>query len=682
MKILRNIRINYRITALVILPLLIILGLSFSTIVESRKQLDKLKHIDTAVKYAKIAYPYITAALQESYFTRIYIDSPTTKEMKAKQDMLSARKATKMFENKLLNFIDTHNIALQQYVNLYREIEDFQPLIKKSNYIRRVADQKSHFSADLKSSFGKDIHTMYDFNYIIERVVSSINQIVVISAVHEDLTPAANAYSNLITMNMEATFHNSMVNLARTNSLDIYIFSEIMSKFQKYERAKAQYFSFATPKLADILLDLTESHNQKKWFDLAHEARGDIYQTQNKPLKFKSNADWNQISDIQFSMFDSTIRDVVNELTEVKEALVIKAEAKTRNMMILDLFVFIFLVAFSMSIARSITLPLKEMVMMFKHIAKNQDLTAKIKQEGKDELTDLALVFNELIGRMRTILKGVKAESQSIHSTSDNIVNDMHKSESLSNSQFSATDNISIAINQMSATIQEVANMASKTSITVEKAHEASIVSSKSAHTSRQIMETLTLELGTTQQVMSNLASETEAITNVVTIIQDIAEQTNLLALNAAIEAARAGEQGRGFAVVADEVRSLAHRTQESTETIRDQIEQLQLQTQSVTDKMSTLKSENGKAVEIVDENALSLEKMKVNLDEIMSQSTQIATATEEQTSVAKSINKRIVLLSDDSKAIQAKTFASLDSTKKLRLSADSLLEDVSSFTV
>ena len=283
---------------------------------------------------------------------------------------------------------------------------------------------------------------------------------------------------------------------------------------------------------------------------------------------------------------------------------------------------------------------------------------------------------------MRTILKGVKAESQSIHSTSDNIVNDMHKSESLSNSQFSATDNISIAINQMSATIQEVANMASKTSITVEKAHEASIVSSKSAHTSRQIMETLTLELGTTQQVMSNLASETEAITNVVTIIQDIAEQTNLLALNAAIEAARAGEQGRGFAVVADEVRSLAHRTQESTETIRDQIEQLQLQTQSVTDKMSTLKSENGKAVEIVDENALSLEKMKVNLDEIMSQSTQIATATEEQTSVAKSINKRIVLLSDDSKAIQAKTFASLDSTKKLRLSADSLLEDVSSFTV
>nr|WP_246225757.1 methyl-accepting chemotaxis protein [Vibrio agarilyticus] len=676
----RSIRIQRRVVALILLPIFVILVLSSISIRDARQQLANLERVDTAIKYAESAYPFITSALKESYYTRIYLDSDKSDFQSEHFNMMKSRESTLFFQERFVKFIENNTNELMKYQSLYEQIKEIIPLIKKSNYIRLVADSKSHTSNIFRSQFGREIHTMYDFNQIIEKVVNSISQVSVISSVNKDLIPAATAYSKLITMNMEATFHNSMVNLAKNSVLDIYVFGEIMSGFQKYERAKSEYFNFANQKLIDIANGLIESDNQKRWFSLALEARSNIYDTQNKPLDIDGSINWDNINEIQFDMFNTTIKKVVIELVTTKDDLKLKAKYSVYKTIGLDILALLIFIVLSITIARSITVPLNEMVMMYRHISKNKDLTTILKQRGSDELTELAGVFNELVGSLRDTLKNVQSEAKLIHQTSDLMVENMQKSETLSNSQFVATDSISVAINEMSSTIQEVANMAASTSDTVEKAHQTSIISFDNAKKSRDIMAALTLELGNTQGVMGTLAKEAEAITNVITIIQGIAEQTNLLALNAAIEAARAGEQGRGFAVVADEVRSLAHRTQESTETIRHQIERLQLESQAVTHKMIALQIENDKAVSIVDENSQSLESMKQDFDLIMGQSIQIATATEEQTSVAEEINLRITTISDESCDIKDKTIMALISTKELKESADKLYTNVQKF--
>lgn len=679
---LRNIKIQTRLIFLVLLPLLVILGTSYQNIQESQKKIVSIQKLDTALEYANIAYPFITSALKESYYTRIFLDSSDLDASHARTKMLQARDKTLKAQNNFVRFLNINKTELSQYPTLYQEIELFLPLLENTKYLRKVADQKSHFSKEFTQEYGYDIHTMYFFNLTISKVVNSMNQLAYVASKNEKLFHIANAYSNLIQMNMEATFHNSMLNLAKDKTLDIYVFGEIMSAYQKYESARARYYSFATETSKAILNSFDTSENQKQWGDVALKARSNVYDIQNKPLEIGENTDWEQINQQQFSQFKQAIAQVVDELISTKDQLLHSAELKTYKTLTFNIIVLVILTILCFIVAKSITSPLSNLVKTFYHIAQNKNLATSINSDGKDELSELSFAFSDLLKQLRTTLLNVQQEAQHIHSTSDKMVLDMDKSVNMSNHQFKSTEDISVAINEMSSTIAEVANMAAKSSESVDRAHHSSVTSYDKSQLSQNIMTQLTTELGSTQKQMTQLANECDAISNVATIIEGIAEQTNLLALNAAIEAARAGEQGRGFAVVADEVRNLASRTQESTETIRTQIEKLQVESQSVTEKMGTLQNENDQAVEIVLANSKALEGIKEDLNQIMSQSIHIATATEEQSSVSEEVSERITSLASDSREIQGKTQNSMTSTDQLKIAADTLFEDISKFTL
>ncbi|WP_369434020.1 methyl-accepting chemotaxis protein [Psychromonas sp. MME1] len=367
--------------------------------------------------------------------------------------------------------------------------------------------------------------------------------------------------------------------------------------------------------------------------------------------------------------------------SEVTTSLKAASDKVLLNLIIL-ITTIIIIALISFIIIKSIIPPLKALVNTLKEVSISKNLTHKLPSEGNDELTHVALAFNSLMQSFSQAIDNVQDEVKNIAKQSTDVSYSTEQNQKLAHSQNQSTDTISVAINEMAATIQEVAALSQNTAEVVGRAHKSSIDSAEKASLTKDMMENLLQELSNTETQVYQLNDETAEISNVLSVIQSIAEQTNLLALNAAIEAARAGEQGRGFAVVADEVRTLASKTQESTQQIRQQIETLQAGSKAAATNMIALKEQGTAAVKEVVNSAKGVECLREELDNITAMSQQIATAAEEQTVVAAEINERIHKIKDDTEALFRHSEASTQACVKLKASGDKLNEYAQEFDI
>ncbi|WP_077066609.1 methyl-accepting chemotaxis protein [Catenovulum maritimum] len=682
MKFLNNLKIKTRITVLVLIPLIATLGLSIERLNRAFDEQNKIKSLDVVLNYADVTTPYISQTLKETFYSRLYIDSSPEKTEFYRRKMLNARQAAQQKEALFLKFVNNQDEALSQFSLLHNQIKAIKVSINNFKYYRQAADKKQHLSKDFKKELGGDLHTMYEMTRTIRSLLLSLSEIVVISTQNETLGKLANAYYYLIAANVENTFHNSFVFSAKNMRLDVYIFGEIFRGATKTQSDLELFRSFASPTALNAYQNMLNDKNYKIAEQIGLQARSNIYKTVNQPLKIDPSIDWDAITSDVFDIYEETTKVVSDELVENKNKLLADSQFLVYQTLAFLIILIVLISAVSYVIARSITGPLKAVVHSCSELAESKDMSIKLNQSGTDELAEVATSFNSLIANFNQTLKGVTIEAQTILDKTNIVSSEMNESSHLSNSQLQATDSISVAINQMATTISEVANMASTTSETVHKAHEISISSAKNADVSKLTMENLTLELGKTSQVVEQLNQEASLIGNVLNVIQGIAEQTNLLALNAAIEAARAGEQGRGFAVVADEVRSLASRTQESTEQIKKQIETLQNGANNATTNMALLQKEGQAAVELVVKSAEAFSIMKQELDQVMQMAIQIATAAEEQTSVSNEINERIIAIRDDADRVSNKTNTTKQASKELEETGSKLNQYILEFRI
>ncbi|MER2491355.1 methyl-accepting chemotaxis protein [Catenovulum sediminis] len=682
MQLLNQVKIKTRIIALVLIPLIVILALSVERLSKAFEQKDKIQELNVVLDYANVAYPYISLTLQEAFYSRLYIDSAPDKSNFYRKKVQAVRKNAVKNQQEYLTFVQQQDDNLTQFPVLYGQIKQLKNLIETTKYIREAVDQKVHILKASNNELGRDLHTMYEMTFLIRRLVLSLSEIVVIATQNEELGKMSNAYYNLVSANVEYSFHNSFVSAAMNGVLDVYIFGEIFRSATKTQNDLQLFSNFASPKAQAAYQKMLNNEHYKTAEKIALQARSDIYKTVNKPVVIDQNLDWDQITSKVFEVFHSTTHIVLEELVETKNQLVEDAQFLVYQTIGLLIAVLVLLSMVSFVIASSITNPLKTVVRSCKDLATNKDMSVRLDEAGKDELAELSYAFNSLLDSFNTTLRGVDNEAKIIGQRTKQVAQSMSQSSTLSDSQLRATDSISVAINEMTATISEVANMATSTSDAVQTAHEISVNSAKNAAISQQTMENLTIELGNTSNVVNQLNEESTLIGNVLNVIQGIAEQTNLLALNAAIEAARAGELGRGFAVVADEVRSLASRTQESTEQIRQQIEALQKGAQAATNNMAQLQEEGSKAVELVVENAEAFNVMKSELDKIMQMAVQIATAAEEQTSVSNEINERIIAIKDDADKITTITVDTTQTSNQLEETGQRLNHHISEFVL
>jgi len=305
-----------------------------------------------------------------------------------------------------------------------------------------------------------------------------------------------------------------------------------------------------------------------------------------------------------------------------------------------------------------------------------------ITQSGKDEITTMTIDFNSLISDFKKLIYEVNTALSTLNVATEHLSETTAATSSGMQEQLHEADMVATAATEMQATIQDISH---NTEAAAKKAESTNL----SAQQGRSEVESTVVQinhlsdsLGNASSVVSQLEKDAETIGSVLDVIRGIAEQTNLLALNAAIEAARAGEQGRGFAVVADEVRSLAQRTQDSTQEIESIISTLQGRTQEVVSIMQQCRTQGGESAAQASKAGELLRSITEDVQTIMDMSTHIATAIDEQSQVASEVNKNVVRIRDIAQEASGHAATNAQTSEEVSEQARVLYQAIDKFKV
>ena len=297
-------------------------------------------------------------------------------------------------------------------------------------------------------------------------------------------------------------------------------------------------------------------------------------------------------------------------------------------------------------LAYGLAKPARQLVAMLDDIAKGEgDLTKRLNVERADELGDIARGFNAFLDKLQGMIREVVGSVQQVTDASEHTADIALRTNDGVQRQLSEIDLVATAVTEMTATAQDVARNASQAASAAQNADGSASHGREVVRATSETIQNLSQDIQRAVDSVQALARDSENITGILDTIRGIAEQTNLLALNAAIEAARAGEQGRGFAVVADEVRNLAQKTQSSTEEIQHMIEQLQNGTRETVKVMEQSRARTDQSVLQAEEADAALTSITQAVSVINDMNNQIASAAEEQSAVAEDINRNVMTI-------------------------------------
>lgn len=378
--------------------------------------------------------------------------------------------------------------------------------------------------------------------------------------------------------------------------------------------------------------------------------------------------------------YQQGLSGMVNELRDQAKDNALSASSNAKYISILVVAVSVIIaVLVALWVSRSIRKPLAKILEILDLIA-NGDLTQRVTVTSKDEFGQLSSWVNILVEKLGSVVKQIEGASHEVVKSAGHVYQTSSNTQNIMQEQNDKTTSVASAMNEMSATVAEVAQNAE---VTLSKVQDVD----KSAHHSLERMneniaqvQSLVSQLEASSEIVLRVDQHSQNIGQILSVIQEIAEQTNLLALNAAIEAARAGEQGRGFAVVADEVRTLANRTHTSTEEIQTVISDLQSGVKDAVSSMDQSRQNARDSMEEAQSVGVVLNDLREFMVEIRDLSMQIATAAEQQSHVAQEINQSVHEISSSSESAMEEARIGKENCEKMNEVAEHQRELVGQF--
>ena len=402
---------------------------------------------------------------------------------------------------------------------------------------------------------------------------------------------------------------------------------------------------------------LVVSEAERNQFRLVRQAMQDYVNIHKSLVAASARNDVEQMQTLlggDYNRLSIELGKQLNRLIEIKGQIATDFDQQAEDQyQLADIGVLIFMalaalltIVLATVLTRSIVAPLSEAVRMAEVVASG-DLTHPIRVEGRDEPAQLLAALERMQHNLRETLQRIVDSSTQLSSSAEELNAVTENSSRVLQQQNQEIEQAATAVNEMTTAVDEVARNATATS-------EASQASDRTASEGRSQVERtiesinqMTREASSSAQEVDHLASQVRNISTVLDVIRSIAEQTNLLALNAAIEAARAGEAGRGFAVVADEVRALAHRTQQSTQEIEQMIQAVQQSTDQAMTAMQTSNQRAQNTLEIAHAAGEALRQITESIGHITERNLIIASASEEQAQVAREVDHNLVNIRD-----------------------------------
>lgn len=434
--------------------------------------------------------------------------------------------------------------------------------------------------------------------------------------------------------------------------------------------------------VADELIDIEERARREALINLVASTQS-IGQFSQDMVK---EAD--EISQLNTSIASLTkLAEAASDASEqiTKESQYSLAEIAKQRSLILTLLVLLAIVAIAsgLILMRVVTRPIHATVHLMEDIAQGEgDLTQRLQVDGKNEMSAIANGFNLFVEKVQNLLLGFTSTTDSLRQTANQTFKEMDSSHQALQQQLQEIEQIATAVEQMNATSLSVANNAVDAAAATSQARTQLDVGKQSVSSAQSAVSELVHQVEQASETITLLDERSQEITRVVDVITAVAEQTNLLALNAAIEAARAGEQGRGFAVVADEVRNLAGKAESSANDIRAIVDELQAMTGQAVNAMTASQSASRKTADGTQEVIHVLEDITQAIQTIDAMNTQIASAEEQETCVTQELNQRISSVNQFSHETSKGVEQTVEACHRLNQIADQIHRQLSQFRV